>query len=85
MTTIPTPSIHEVSWLLPEEDYFSLMLIDGTLLPALPRMHWARWVNDTNRAAKLHLKFSVLRQAAAEALLRDCHDLVTGKRSVRGF
>jgi len=46
-----------------------LKLIDGTLLPALPRMHWALWVNDTNRAAKLHLKFSVLRQAAAEALV----------------
>jgi len=46
-----------------------LKLIDGSLLPALPRMHWALWVNDTNRAAKLHLKFSVLRQAAAEALV----------------
>ena len=46
-----------------------LKLVDGTLLPALPRMHWALWVNDTNRAAKLHLKFSVLRQAAAEALI----------------
>jgi len=46
-----------------------LKLIDGTLLPALPRMHWALWVNDTNRAAKLHLKFSVLRQAAVEALV----------------
>jgi hypothetical protein len=46
-----------------------LKLIDGTLLPALPRMHWALWLNDTNRAAKLHLKFSVLRQAAAEALI----------------
>ena len=46
-----------------------LKLVDGTLLPALPRMHWALWVNDTNRAAKLHLKFSVLRQAAAEAVI----------------
>ena len=46
-----------------------LKLVDGTLLPALPRMHWALWVNDTNRAAKLHLKFTVLRQAAAEALI----------------
>ena len=46
-----------------------LKLIDGTLLPALPRMHWALWVNDKNRAAKLHLKFAVLRQAACEALI----------------
>jgi hypothetical protein len=43
--------------------------VDGTLLPALPRMHWALWLNDHNRAAKLHLKFSVLRQAACDALI----------------
>jgi hypothetical protein len=46
-----------------------LKLVDGTLLPALPRMHWALWLNDQNRAAKLHLKFSVLRQAACDALV----------------
>lgn len=46
-----------------------LKLVDGTLLPALPRMHWALWLNDQNRAAKLHLKFSVLRQAASDALV----------------
>ena len=46
-----------------------LKLVDGTLLPALPRMHWALWLNDQNRAAKLHLKFSVLRQAASDALI----------------
>lgn len=46
-----------------------LKLVDGTLLPALPRMHWALWLDGENRAAKLHLKFSVLRQAACDALL----------------
>jgi len=46
-----------------------LKLVDGTLLPALPRMHWALWLNDENRAAKLHLKFSVLRQAASDAII----------------
>lgn len=46
-----------------------LKVVDGTLLPALPRMHWALWLNDQNRAAKLHLKFSVLRQAACDALV----------------
>ena len=30
-------------------------------------MHWALWINEENRAAKLHLKFSVLRQAACDA------------------
>ena len=44
-----------------------LRLVDGSLLPALPRMHWARWQNDSNRAAKLHLKFTVLRQAPDDA------------------
>ena len=47
----------------------TLKLVDGTLLPALPRMHWALWLNEQNRAAKLHLKFSVLRQAASDALI----------------
>lgn len=46
-----------------------LKLVDGTLLPALPRMHWALWLDEKNRAAKLHLKFSVLRQAASDALI----------------
>lgn len=46
-----------------------LKLVDGTLLPALPRMHWALWLNDENRAAKLHLKFTVLRQAPSDALI----------------
>lgn len=46
-----------------------LKLVDGTLLPALPRMHWALWLNDQSRAAKLHLKFSVLRQGACDALI----------------
>jgi hypothetical protein len=31
-----------------------LKVVDGTLLPALPRMHWALWLNEKNRAAKLH-------------------------------
>jgi hypothetical protein len=47
----------------------TLKLVDGTLLPALPRMHWALWLDDQNRAAKLHLTFKVLRQAASDALV----------------
>jgi hypothetical protein len=46
-----------------------LKLVDGTLLPALPRMQWALWLNDKNRAAKLHLKFTVLRQTPCDALI----------------
>ncbi len=32
-------------------------------------MHWALWLNDKNRAAKLYLKFSLLRQGACDALV----------------
>ena len=46
-----------------------LKLVDGTLLPALPRMCWALWLDESNRAAKLHLKFNVLPQTACEALI----------------
>lgn len=46
-----------------------LKAVDGTLLPALPRMLWALWQNDTNRAAKIHLKFDLLHQAPCELKL----------------
>jgi hypothetical protein len=38
-----------------------LTAVDGSLLPALPRMAWALWVDDQHRAAKMHLAFEVLR------------------------
>lgn len=43
-----------------------LIVNDGTLLPALPRMAWALWQNPQNRAAKLHLEFSVWKQVPSE-------------------
>lgn len=62
---------NQTSWGDPRLSHLAdkLKLVDGTLLPALPRMHWALWLNDQNRAAKLHLKFSVLRQGACDALI----------------
>lgn len=45
----------------------NLTAVDGTLLPALPRMVWALWVSDTKRAAKLHLHFEVLKGVPARA------------------
>ena len=50
---------------LPKE----IAAVDGTLLRALPRMTWALWQNDQNRSAKLHLKFSVTRQAALKTMI----------------
>jgi len=39
----------------------NLTAVDGSLLPALPKMVWALWLNDHKRAAKLHLHFDVLK------------------------
>jgi len=38
-----------------------LTAVDGSLLPALPKMAWALWRDETHRAAKMHLAFEVLR------------------------
>jgi hypothetical protein len=39
-----------------------LTAIDGSLLPALPKMAWALWQDEQHRAAKLHVAVEVLRQ-----------------------
>jgi hypothetical protein len=44
-----------------------LTAVDGSLLPALPRMAWALWMDDRHRAAKLHLHFDVLKGVPCEA------------------
>ena len=36
-----------------------LTAVDGTLLPALPKMLWALWLDEEHRAAKLHLEFDI--------------------------
>ncbi len=38
-----------------------LTVVDGTILPALPRMAWAVWLRDTDRGAKAHVQFEVLK------------------------
>ncbi len=47
-----------------------LTAVDGSLLPALPKMAWALWVDETHRAAKLHLHFDVFKGVP-------CHATVT--------
>jgi hypothetical protein len=42
-----------------------LTAADGTVLRALPRMTWALWLRDTDRGAKLHVQFDVLRDTPA--------------------
>lgn len=38
-----------------------LTLVDGSLLPALPRLVEAMWQNERNRAFKMHVHFELLR------------------------
>lgn len=38
-----------------------LTVVDGTILPALPRMTWAVWLGDSERGAKAHVDFEVLK------------------------
>jgi hypothetical protein len=44
-----------------------LTAVDGSLLPALPKMAWALWVDETHRAAKLHLHFDVFKGVPCRA------------------
>jgi hypothetical protein len=45
--------------------------VDGTLLPALPKMLWALWQDDQHRAAKLHLEMDIFNQAPTAAVITD--------------
>jgi hypothetical protein len=49
----------------------SIIAVDGSLLPAVPRMLWALWVDDQHRAAKLHLEFDVRSQMPRAATITD--------------
>jgi hypothetical protein len=44
-----------------------LTAVDGSLLPALPKMAWALWLDPQHRAAKLHVHFDVLKGVPIEA------------------
>jgi len=44
----------------------TLTAVDGSLLPALPRMLWAMWQDDQHRAAKMHVAFAVLRHGPVD-------------------
>ena len=46
-----------------------LTAVDGTVLPALPRMTWALWLGDKRRGAKAHVQLDVLKDAPVEASL----------------
>ena len=48
-----------------------LTVVDGTILPALPRMTWAIWLGDQDRAAKAHVQFEVLKGAPVGVEITD--------------
>ena len=45
----------------------ALTAVDGSLLPALPKMAWALWNYDDKKAARLHLHFEVLKAVPVAA------------------
>ncbi|MEW6374237.1 MAG: transposase [Thermodesulfobacteriota bacterium] len=49
----------------------TLVAFDGSLLPALPKMIWALWLDQDHRAAKLHLEFDLLKSLPTQASLTD--------------
>ena len=44
-------------------------VVDGTLIHALPKMVWALWRDDENRAVKLHLQLDLLTGSPEQATL----------------
>jgi Transposase DDE domain len=51
-----------------------LTAVDGSLLPALPKMAWALWLDPQHRAAKMHVHFDVLKGVPVEATLTTGND-----------
>src|SRR5262245_971633 len=51
-----------------------LTAVDGSLLPALPRMVWALWLDDDHKAAKMHVHFEVLRGIPVQATVTTGND-----------
>jgi hypothetical protein len=47
----------------------NLTAVDGSILPALPRMVWALWKDAQHRGVKLHLHFDVFAAVPADAAL----------------
>jgi IS4 transposase len=54
-----------------------LTAVDGSLLPALPKMAWALWLDPQHRAAKMHIHFDVLKGVPVEATVTAGNDSET--------
>jgi Transposase DDE domain len=51
-----------------------LTAVDGSLLPALPKMAWALWRDKLHRAAKLHVHFDVLKAVPTQVSVTAAND-----------
>jgi hypothetical protein len=51
-----------------------LTAVDGSLLPALPKMAWALWKDKDHRAAKMHVHFDVLKGIPTGARITAAND-----------
>jgi Transposase DDE domain len=54
-----------------------LTAVDGSLLPALPKMAWALWLDPQHRAAKMHVHFDVLKGVPVETTVTAANDSET--------
>ena len=60
-----------------------LTVADGTILPALPRMAWAVWLHETERGAKAHVQFEVLKNSAVHVEITPANDAENQKLKER--
>jgi hypothetical protein len=51
-----------------------LVAVDGSLLPALPKMVWALWLDEDHKAAKLHLELDLLKAVPIQASVTDANE-----------
>src|ERR1700677_177493 len=54
-----------------------LTAVDGSLLPALPKMAWALWLDPQHRAAKMHVHCDVLQGVPVETTVTAGNDSET--------
>jgi len=52
-------------------DDLACIAADGSLLDALPKMLWAHWIGEHDKAVKVHLQFDIFRGVPVHAQLTD--------------
>ena len=65
------PPIDKSSWF--DDIKGIITLVDGTLLPALPKLVEAMWLDDDNKAFKLHTHFELLKGVPVRMDLSDAN------------